>query len=67
MTDLELKADKYAYEMCGSTPCEDCNKFRHLITNEEKIEFINCSHERRCDEAKEYFEKYEKYKNEYLK
>lgn len=67
MTDLELKADIYAYGMCGSSPCEDCNEFRHLITDEEIIEFRNCFFERRCDEAKEYSEKYEEYKNEYLK
>ena len=52
--------------MCGSSPCEDCNKFRHITTYEEMTDFINCKSEARCQEAKEYEEKYDNFVKEYL-
>lgn len=64
--DINAAADYYAYSMCGSSPCEDCNEFRHIITNEERSEFIKCVSEERCQEAKEYNAEYNKYKKEYL-
>ena len=63
---INAAADYYAYSMCGSSPCEDCNEFRHIITNEERSEFIKCVSEERCQEAKEYNAEYNKYKKEYL-
>lgn len=64
--DINAAADYYAYSMCGSSPCEDCDEFRHIITNEERSEFIKCVSEERCQEAKEYNAEYNKYKKEYL-
>lgn len=62
----KILADDYAYSMCGSSPCEDCDKFRHIITYEEMTDFINCKYEVRCQEAKEYKEKYDNFVKEYL-
>lgn len=28
--DIRIEAHMYAYDMCGSSPCEDCNNFRHM-------------------------------------
>ena len=64
--DINVAADYYAYSMCGSSPCEDCNEFRHIKTNEERTRFIKCVSEGRCKEAKEYNAEYNKYKKEYL-
>lgn len=64
--DINAAADYYAYSMCGSSPCEDCNEFRHITTNEERLEFIKCVSGERCREAKEYNAEYNKYKKEYL-
>ena len=58
----EILAGQYAYGMCGSSPCEDCNEFRHMSTNEERSEFIKCMSEKRCQEAKDYNTEYNKYK-----
>lgn len=63
----ELFACEYAYGMCGSSPCEDCNKFRHITTDKERNDFIKCINEVRCQEAKEYKEKYNNFVKEYLK
>lgn len=63
---MEILAGQYAYRMCGSSPCEDCNKFRHITNNEERSEFIKCISEERCQEAKDYNAEYDKYKKEYL-
>lgn len=63
---LEILAGQYAYSMCGSSPCEDCNKFRYITTNEERSRFIRCVSEEHCQEAKEYNSKYNEYKKEYL-
>lgn len=62
----KLLAFEYAYGMCGSSPCEDCNEFRHITTDEEITDFINCKCEMRCQEAKEYNEKYNNFVEEYL-
>lgn len=62
----EILAGQYAYDMCGSSPCEDCNEFRHIKTNEEISDFIKCMSEERCQESKEYNVEYNKYKKEYL-
>lgn len=62
----KLQALQYAYDMCGSSPCEDCNDFRHITTDEERTEFIKCVNETRCQEAKEYNEKYDNFVKEYL-
>ena len=40
--DINAAADHYAYNMCGSCPCEDCDEFRHIISENEKNEFIEC-------------------------
>lgn len=65
--DVNATADYYyAYSMCGSRPCEDCDEFRHIISEEERNEFIECMFEARCDEAKEYRLMYANYKKEYL-
>mgnify|MGYP003288456573 CR=1 FL=1 len=61
----EILAGQYAYGMCGSSPCEDCNEFRHITNNDERSEFIKCLSEERCQEAKEYNSVYNKYKKEY--
>lgn len=63
---LEILAGQYAYGMCGSSPCEDCDEFSYIKTDEEMIEFIKCVNEERCQEAKEYNAEYNKYKKEYL-
>lgn len=63
--DINAAADYYAYSMCGSSPCEDCNEFRHMTTNEERSEFIKCMREERCQEAKDYNAEYNKYTKEY--
>lgn len=62
----EVLAGQYAYGMCGSSPCEDCNEFRHIKTNEEMSDFIKCMSEEHCQEAKDYNAEYNKYKKEYL-
>ena len=62
----QILAFDYAYGMCGSSPCEDCNKFRYITTDEEITDFINCKCEMRCQEAKEYNEKYNNFVEEYL-
>lgn len=62
----KILAFEYAYGMCGSSPCEDCNKFRHITTYEEMTDFINCKSEARCQEAKEYEEKYDNFVKDYL-
>ena len=62
----KLLSFEYAYSMCGSSPCENCNKFRHITTYEEMTDFINCKYEVRCQEAKEYKEKYDNFVKEYL-
>jgi hypothetical protein len=59
-------AFEYAYGMCGSSPCVDCNKFRHITTDEERTNFIKCTNEARCQEAKDYNEKYDNFVKEYL-
>ena len=64
--DINAAADYYAYSMCGSCPCEDCDEFRHIISEEERNEFIECMFAAKCDEAKEYKLMYHKYKKEYL-
>lgn len=35
-----LEALRYAYDMCGSSPCEDCNHYRHITPDEELQNFI---------------------------
>ena len=62
----KLLAFEYAYDMCDSSPCENCNKFRYITTDEERAEFIRCVNEARCQEAKEYNEKYDNFVKEYL-
>jgi hypothetical protein len=52
--DINAAADFYAYSMCGSSPCEDCDEFRHIISKKEKNEFIECMFASKCDDAKEY-------------
>lgn len=64
--DINAAADYYAYSMCGSSPCHDCDEFRHIISEEERNAFIECMFEARCDEAKEYKLMYDNYKKEYL-
>lgn len=34
--DRRIEAEMYAYNMCGSSPCEYCNEFRHITTEEER-------------------------------
>ena len=41
-------AFEYAYGMCGSSPCVDCNKFRYMTNDEEKTDFLKCVNEARC-------------------
>jgi hypothetical protein len=43
----KLLAFEYAYFMCGSSTCEDCNEFRHITTDEESTNFIKCTNEER--------------------
>lgn len=62
----KLLAFEYAYSMCGSSPCEDCYKFGYITTYEEMTDFINCKYEARCQEAKDYNEKYDNFVKEYL-
>ena len=62
----KILAFGYAYSMCGSSPCQDCNKFRHITTDKEMTEFRKCISEVRCQEAKEYNEKYDNFVKEYL-
>ena len=64
--DIRIEAHMYAYDMCGSSPCEDCNNFRHITTEEERDEYLDCINEARCEEAKEYNKKYNCYVKEYL-
>lgn len=37
----EILAGQYAYGMCGSSHCEDCNEFCHITTEEEKLNLSN--------------------------
>ena len=62
----EFLACQYAYRMCGSSPCKDCDKFRHITTDKEITEFRRCITEVRCQEAKDYNEKYDNFVKEYL-
>ena len=67
--DINAAADHYAYNMCGSCPCEDCDEFsvRYIASEEEsRNAFIECMFEARCDEAKAYDLMYANYKKEYI-
>lgn len=44
---------------------KDCN-FRHMTTEEDRTEFIECVNESRCQEAKKYNAEYDKYIKYYL-
>lgn len=61
-----IEAMRYAYDMLGSSPCEDCNIFRHITTQEERNDYIECVSNKTCEEAQEYNEKYDKLIEEYL-
>ena len=61
-----IEAMIYAYDMLGSSPCEDCNIFRHITTQEERNDFIECVSNKTCEESQEYNEKYDKLIEEYL-
>lgn len=61
-----IEAMEYAYRELGSSPCEDCNIFRHITTQEERIDFIECVSNKTCEESQEYNEKYDKLIEEYL-
>lgn len=61
-----IKAMEYAYRELGSSPCEDCNNFRHITTQEERNDFIECVSNKTCKEAQEYNEKYDKLIEKYL-
>lgn len=55
--------DWYEANKCdGLVMCEDCDEFRHIISEEERNEFIECMFEARCDEAKAYDLMYANYK-----
>ena len=62
-----IEAMEYAYRELGSSPCEDCNIFRHITTQEERNDFIECVSNKTCEDAIEYNEKYDKLIEEYLK
>lgn len=62
----KLLAYDYAYGMCGSSPCVNCDKFKHITTDKERNDFRKCINEVRCHEAKEYNEKYDNFVKEYL-
>lgn len=67
--NINAAADYYAYSMCGSCPCEDCDEFtvRYIVSEEERRNaFIECMFEAKCDEAKAYDLMYANYKKEYL-
>lgn len=51
----KITAGELAYRWLGSHPCEGCENFRKCDETEH-----------RCDEAKEYDEKYEKLVDEYM-
>ena len=61
-----LEALRYAYDMCGSSPCEDCNHYRHITSDEERQNFIECSSNLGCVDAKEYYKAHDNYIKEYL-
>ena len=42
---------KYAYMELGSSPCEDCNIFRHITTQEERNDFMECVSNKTCEDA----------------
>jgi hypothetical protein len=59
--DINAAADYYTYIMYGSSPCEDCNRYRHITSDEELQNFIECSSKLGCDYAKEYYEAHDNY------
>lgn len=61
-----LEALRYAYDMCGSSPCEDCNHYRHITSDEELQNFIECSSNLGCVDVKEYYKAHDNYVKEYL-
>ena len=61
-----LEALRYAYDMCGSSPCEDCNHYRHITSDEERQNLIECSSNLGCVDAKEYYKVHDNYVKEYL-
>lgn len=62
-----IEAMEYAYRELGSSPCEDCNYFRHITTTEERNDYIECINNETCEEAQEYNRQYAQKIEEYLK
>ena len=67
---LRVSAYKYASEMLGDSPCKACDKFNTpdgLLDISRYSEFAECVDNLSCDDAKEYYEKYNNYVKQYLK
>ena len=60
-----IESDRYAYMQCGSSPCEDCDKYRH--DENKSVEIMDCYENGGCTEKIAYDHDYEMFKQEYLK
>ena len=65
MTNEEINAEIYAYQKCGSSPCEDCNEYRHQKDGLNKL--YGCLMNGGCEEKIAYLHDYEMFRQEYLK
>jgi hypothetical protein len=66
---LRVSSYKYASEMLGDSPCKVCDKFNTLdglLDISRYSEFAKCVDNLSCDDAKEYYEKYNNYVKQYL-
>ena len=62
---LRVNAYKYASEMLGDSPCKACDKFNTpdgLLDISRYSEFAECVDNLSCNDAKEYYKKYNKLK-----
>ena len=66
---LQISAYKYASEMLGDSPCKACDQFNTpdgLLDISRYSEFVKCVDSLSCDDAKEYYGKYNNYVKQYL-
>lgn len=66
---LRVSAYKYASKMLGDSPCKACDKFNTpdgLLDISIYSEFVKCVDNISCDDAKEYYKKYNNYVKQYL-
>lgn len=66
---LRISAYKYASEMLGDSPCKACDKFNTpdgILDINRYSEFVKCVDSLSCDDAKEYYGKYDNYVKQYL-